>query len=65
MILHPTICNIDQNQIELTAIAIKALQRTIPSTAENFVHKEQRDIIMDGLFKAMSIDDESIQTDAL
>jgi len=41
-ILHSMICNISQDQggnnqeIELTGIAIKALQRTIPSTGLNF-----------------------------
>jgi hypothetical protein len=59
------ICNISQDQgnnqeVELTGIAIKALQRTIPSTRENFFNKDQRDFIMDGIFRAMFMNDEQI-----
>jgi hypothetical protein len=35
-VLHATICNIDAQQIELSRIAIKALQRIIPYTEQNF-----------------------------
>ena len=59
------VCNIDRNQIDLTKIAIKALQRTIINTAANFAQKEQREFIMKGIFDAMEIDDDTIQTDAI
>ena len=64
------ICNISQDpansqELELTGIAIKALTRTIPSTCENFCNKDQRDFIMEGIFRAMFINDEQIQIDAL
>lgn len=58
--MHATICNINATQIELTQIAIKALQRTISSTSQNFANKEQRDFIMEGVFRAIEIDDEQI-----
>lgn len=65
-VLHSTICNLDPTSKDLALIAIKALQRTIPSTGANFQNKDQRDFIMDGLFRAMAIDDEEeIQTCAL
>ena len=35
-ILHATILNIDEEHVELTRIAIKALQRVVPSTGQNF-----------------------------
>jgi len=54
-ILHATLCNIDHAQLELSAISIKALQRTIQQTGPNFMHKEQRDFIMEGLFRAIEI----------
>ena len=37
----------------------------IPSTGPNFGIKEQRDFIMDGIFRAMNIEDEDIQCKAL
>lgn len=49
----------------MTEIAIKALQRTICSTGQNFLIKEQRDFIMEGLFRAISIDNVDIQSTAL
>ena len=64
-ILHATICNIDVKSIELTTIAIKALSRTITSTKQICVIKEQRDFIMNGLFRAIEMDDEDIQNEAL
>ena len=49
----------------MTEIAIKALQRTICATGQNFQIKEQRDFIMEGLFRAISINNEGIQSTAL
>ena len=57
-ILHVTICNIESDKIEVSRIAIKALSRTIPSTAQNFLVQEQRDFIMKGIFTAIEIGDE-------
>ena len=37
----------------------------MPSTAPNFENKEQRDFIMAGLFRAIKIQDEQVQTDAI
>lgn len=54
-ILHSTICNIDPEMIELSIIAIKALNRAMPQTGPNFANKEQRDFIMQGLFRAIGI----------
>ena len=39
-ILHSSVLNIDKNHIELTKIAIKALQRTIPATKPCFAVAE-------------------------
>ena len=63
--LHAMILNINADQIELTQIAIKALERTIPSTAANFKVEEERCFIMDGLLKAAKIDEEEIQLIAM
>lgn len=51
-VLHSTVLNIDPANIPLTLIAIKALSRAIPLTSENFSVDEQRNFIVDGLFKA-------------
>lgn len=64
-ILHATLCNIAPEQLELSEISIKALQRTICQTGPNFQNKEQRDFIMDGLFRAIEIPHQQIQTDAI
>lgn len=63
--LHSTICNLDPASKELAEIAIKALLRIIPSTSQNFENKDQRDFIMDGLFRALEINEEDIQVKAL
>jgi hypothetical protein len=64
-ILHSTILNIDAQNIELTKIAIQALGRAIPLTSENFAVDDQRDFIVNGLFKAAEMDDVDIQEIAL
>lgn len=64
-VLHAMILNIDQQNMNLTKIAIEALLRTIPLTRDNFAVDDQREFILTGLFKAAMIDDESIQEKAL
>ena len=64
-ILHATILNIDAAHPELARIAIKALQRVIPSTANNFQNKEQRDFIMEGVLRAAQMDDDEVQEEAI
>ena len=64
-VLHSTILNIDQQNKELTKIAIQALGRAIPLTAENFAVDDQRAFIIEGLFKAAEMDDSEIQEIAL
>ena len=59
-ILHSSVLNIDKNHIELTKIAIKALQRTIPATKPCFAVAEQRDFIMNGIFQAASLQDDQV-----
>lgn len=64
-VLHSTILNIDVSNLPLTRIAIKALLRAIPLTAENFGVEAQRNFIVEGLFRAAEIEDEDIQETAL
>jgi len=64
-ILHSTVLNINSEDQELTEIAIQALSRAIPSTAENFANDEQRTFIVDGLFKAAEMGNASIEEVAL
>ena len=64
-ILHATILNIDAEHMELTKIAIKALQRVIPLTGPNFQNKEQRDFIMEGICRAAMMEDEEVAEEAL
>lgn len=64
-ILHSTVLNIDQTNIPLTRIAIKALSRAIPLTSENFAVEAQRNFIIDGLFKAVRMNDIEIEETAL
>jgi len=55
--IHSIVLNIDAGYIDLTRIAIHALLRTIPATAECFKVDAQRQFIIDGLVKAANIDD--------
>ena len=51
--------------LELSSIAIKALNRAMPQTTPNFSNKEQRDFIMQGLFRAINLQNEDLQRDAI
>jgi hypothetical protein len=51
--------------MELTKIAIQALSRAIPLTAENFAVDDQRAFIIEGLFKAAEMEEPDVQEVAL
>ena len=59
-ILYALLQNIEPTQIDLTLIAVKAFSRAAPITDRNFKVKQQKDYIMDQLFKASEIDHEEI-----
>ena len=64
--LHTSVLNIQIEYPHICKIALSALLRTIPSTAENFKIEVQRDFIMkSGILKALMIDDEEMQELAL
>ena len=44
--LHATILNIDEQNNEVTIIAMETINRILPTTCQCFTVKEQRDVIM-------------------
>ena len=59
--LHATFLNINKDNIEMTVIAMEAINRIMPSIGQAFAVKDQRDYIMSGLINAGNFSDDDIQ----
>ena len=57
-ILHSTVTNIDEQHPNITHLALKTLGMVLPSCRKNFEVKEQRELIMNGIMRAISSNDE-------
>ena len=64
-ILHSTILNIDGQHEDLTLIAVKALNSIITQTEPILQNKEQRDFIMNGICKAVTMENDDISEKGL
>jgi len=64
-ILGSLLSNVFPENVELTSTAMQAFRRASHCTGSNFQNPQMRQYIMDNVFKALSVEDDDVQEDAM